>query len=379
MVTDKDNKKATGVNAHDERDAMILRASGVGIAANAALAALKAVVGLLVNSMTMVLDAVNNLSDALSSVITIAGTKLAAKKPDKKHPLGYGRVEYLTSMSIAAIVLYAGVTSFVESVKGIFHPQAPAYSTAALAVIAAAIAAKLLLGRYVGGVGKRVNSASLTASAKDALFDALLSAAVLLSAVLFLLTKINIEAWVGAVISGVIIRAGVEMLRESADEVLGRRLDPEVTRSIRRTVCEDADVQGAYDLILHSYGPERLIGSVHVEIADTMTATEIDRMERRIAENVYEKHGVLLTGIGVYSADRNTDGMRDEIIALIRRREGVLQIHGFFVDEAAKRAGFDVVLDYALPNRREVFDALCADVRAAFPDFVFQIAMDIDI
>ena len=143
----------------DARDAVIIRTSAVGVAANVVLAALKALTGLAVSSMAMVLDAVNNLSDALSSVITIAGTRLAAKKPDKKHPLGYGRVEYLTSMSIAALVLYAGVTSFAESVKGIVHPQVPAYSTASLAVIAAAVAAKLLLGRYVGRVGERVNSA----------------------------------------------------------------------------------------------------------------------------------------------------------------------------------------------------------------------------
>ncbi len=361
------------------RDAVIVRTSAVGIAANVILAAFKAVMGLTVNSMAMVLDAVNNLSDALSSVITIAGTKLAAKQPDKKHPLGYGRIEYLTAMSIAAIVLYAGITSFVESVKGILRPEAPEYSTMALVVIGAAIAVKLLLGRYVKRVGERVNSASLTASATDALFDALLSAAVLGSAVVFLLAKVNLEAWVSVVISVFIIKSGVEMLREAADEVLGKRLDPELTREIRRTICEDAEVLGAYDLILHSYGPERLIGSVHVEVPDAMGAAQIDRMERRLAERVYEKHGVLLAGIGIYADYRGSEDIRDRIVGIIRKHEGVLQFHGFFVDEERKRAGFDLVMDYALKNRREVFETVCAEVREAFPDYTMQIAMDIDL
>ena len=361
------------------RDAEIVRASAVGIAANVVLAAFKALAGAAAGSMAMVLDAVNNLSDALSSVITIAGTKLAARKPDKKHPLGYGRVEYLTSMSISAIVLYAGVTAFVEAVKGILHPTEPAYSPVALAVIAVSVAAKLALGRYVKGVGRRVGSGSLAASAQDAVNDALLSAAVLLSALLFLFAHVNLEAWVSVVISVFIIKAGVEMLRDSADEVLGKRLAPETARAIRQTVCEDEDVMGAYDLILHSYGPEKLIGSLHVEVADTMSATQIDRMERRIAERVLEKHGVLLAGIGIYSYDHSSDDMRDRIFEIVRRHDGVLQIHGFFADEARKRAGFDLVLDYALKDRQETFRTICEEVRAAFPDYAMQITMDIDI
>lgn len=361
------------------RDTVIVRTSVAGIVANVVLAAFKAALGLLSNSMTMVLDAVNSLSDALSSAITIAGTKLAAKKPDKKHPLGYGRIEHLTSMSISALVLYAGVTSLVESVKGILHPEQPQYSAAALAVIGAAVAAKLVLGRYFKRVGECVGSASLSASGTDALYDALLSASVLASAVLFLTMRVNLEAWVGAVISVFILKSGIEILRESADEILGKRMDPEFLRAVRRTVCQDEDVMGAYDLILHSYGPSKLVGSVHVEVADTMTALQIDRMERRIAENVFLVHGVLLTGIGIYATTKNEYDLRDKVLDIVRRHEGVLQIHGFFTDKERKRAGFDVVLDYALPDRDKVFAAIESQVREAFPDYTFQITMDIDI
>ncbi|MDO5134023.1 MAG: cation diffusion facilitator family transporter [Eubacteriales bacterium] len=366
------------LEAKRTRDAEILRASYVGIAVNLVLASSKALMGAAVHSMAMIFDGVNNMSDALSSVITIAGTKFASKKPDKKHPLGHGRAEYLTSMIIAALVLYAGINSFTKSARSILQPVTPEYSAASLITIAAAILGKILLGRYVRRVGKRVRSDALVSSGTDALFDALLSAAVLFSALLFLFAHVNLEAWISVIISVFIIRAGVEMLRESTDDVLGRRLDPELVRGIRQTVCRDEDVLGAYDLILHSYGPEKLIGSVCVEVSDTMTATEIDRMERRISERVFEEHGVLLTGIGIYSTYHGSEDMRDRIIDIVRRHDGVLQIHGFFLDEENRRAGFDLVLDFELKNREEVFKEICAEVRGIFPEYEMQVTMDID-
>ena len=162
------------IKESENRDKVIVRTSIVGIVANIFLAAFKAVVGILSHSIAVVLDAVNNLSDALSSVITIVGTKLAGKLPDKKHPLGYGRIEYLSAMIVAAIVLYAGITSLVESVKKIIHPEKADYSAVALIIIASAVVVKLILGRYVKAQGEKVNSSALVASGADASFDAIL-------------------------------------------------------------------------------------------------------------------------------------------------------------------------------------------------------------
>lgn len=170
-----------------QREAAIVRTSAIGIAANVALAAMKAVIGLAANSIAIVLDAVNNLSDALSSIITIAGTKLAHKQPDKEHPLGYGRIEYLTATIIAVIVLYAGVTSLVESVKKIVSPEAADYSAITLILVGAAVIVKLVLGRYVKGQGEKNNSDALVASGSDALFDAVLSASTLAAALVYIL------------------------------------------------------------------------------------------------------------------------------------------------------------------------------------------------
>lgn len=137
------------------RDAVIIRTSIIGIAANVLLAAFKAAVGLLSNSIAVILDAVNNLSDALSSIITIVGTKLAGKLPDKKHPLGYGRIEYLSAMVVSGIVLYAGITSAVESVKKVFHPEKPEYTAVSLVIIGVAVLVKIVLGRHVKAQGEK--------------------------------------------------------------------------------------------------------------------------------------------------------------------------------------------------------------------------------
>ena len=351
-----------------ERERTIIRTSVIGIIANVLLAAFKAVIGVLSNSIAVVLDAVNNLSDALSSIVTIVGTKIANRKPDAKHPLGHGRAEYLAALIVAAIVLYAGITAFVESVKKIIAPEVPDYSLTALIIIAAAIVVKLVLGRYVSGVGKRVHSGSLEASGKDALFDAVISAGVLASALIFIATGISLEPYVGAIIAIVIVKAGIDMIRETVDDILGKRADRDLVAGIKRTLCEDPDVRGAYDLMLHSYGPEHMLGSVHVEVADTMTADEIDLMERRLALAVYERHGVLLEGIGIYSAnttDNEARELRSNVTRIVASHEGVLQTHGFYANLQEKTINLDIILDFALPDRDATFTAIRADLQKA--------------
>lgn len=368
--------------AQGSRDSVIVRTSIIGIVANVFLAGFKAAIGLLSHSIAVTLDAVNNLSDALSSVITIVGTKLAGKQPDQKHPLGYGRIEYLSAMVVAAIVLYAGVTSLVESVKKIIHPEAADYSTVSLIIIASAVAVKLLLGRYVKSVGKKVNSGSLVASGSDALFDAILSASVLLSAIIYLVWGLSLEAWVGAVIAVFIIRSGFEMLSETLDDILGKRIESDVTNAIKATICQEPQVTGAYDLILHSYGPEDLIGSVHVEVPDTLTADELDAMERRIVQRVFLAHGVVLTGISIYATntkDPEIAAMRKHVTELVTAHPGVLQIHGFYVDKVNKLLQLDVILDFSLKDRQQTFETIRSEVAAAYPDFHLAMTMDIDI
>ncbi|MBQ8928085.1 MAG: cation transporter [Oscillospiraceae bacterium] len=362
------------------RDTLIIRTSIIGIAANVLLAAFKAVVGLVSGSIAVTLDAVNNLSDALSSVITIIGTKLAGRSPDKKHPYGHGRIEYISSAIIAVIVVYAGISSLVESVRKIITPQAPDYSAVSLVIVGAAVAVKVLLGLYVKHMGDRAHSDSLRASGKDALMDAIISFSVLVAAVIYLTAHVSLEAWLGAVISLLILKTGYELLRESASQILGERVDADVARGVKRTVCSFPEVRGAYDLVLHSYGPDRLMGSVHIEVPDTMTAPELDLLERQITDKVYAEHEVILTGISIYSmntADDTAVALHEDIRRRVMAHSHVLQMHGFYLDGDTVR--FDLVIDFEASDRRALHSQIVQEIENAHPDYQFLITLDADV
>jgi len=333
------------------------------------------------NSIAIVMDAVNNLSDAASSVITIIGTKLAGKEADKKHPFGYGRIEYLSAMVISLLVLYAGITAFVESVKKIIHPDTPDYSTVALIIVAVAVVVKIVLGIYVKRVGVKVNSDSLINSGEDAKLDSIISASTLAAAGIYLAFHISLEAWLGAIIALVIIKAGIDMLRDTLSKILGERADAELAREIKKMINSYPEVNGAYDLVLHNYGPDSFNGSVHIEVPDTMTADELDQLIRRITMDVYQKLDVALTGIGVYSRntkDPEAAAAREQISRIVTAHPHVLQMHGFYFNKTEKTIRFDLVISFNAKDRRQVYEEILKEVQEAYPDYALQVAMDTD-
>ena len=363
------------------REKTIVKTSVIGIVANVFLAGFKAVIGLMTHSIAIVLDAVNNVSDAGSSLITIVGTKLAGKEPDKKHPFGYGRIEYLSAMIISVIVLYAGVTSLVESVKQIIHPETPDYSAVSLIIVAVAVVVKILLGRYVKGVGVKVNSDSLINSGEDATLDSVISASTLVAAGIFLLFHISLEAWLGAIISVVIIKSGIEMLRDTISRILGERNDAELAKAIHDTVTSFPDVQGAYDLVLNNYGPDTWNGSIHIEVPDTYSADRLDQLIREITMKVLREHHVILTAIGVYSVNTTDEEViqaKRQVEEIVFAHEHVRQMHGFYLLKDQKTMRFDIVVSFDAKDRRAVYTEVVADVQRAFPDYELQVAMDTD-
>lgn len=375
----EENKKDVTIMTA-EREKVIVRTSIIGILANVLLAGFKAAIGLATRSIAVTLDAVNNLSDALSSVITIIGAKLGGKKPDKKHPLGYGRIEYLSSMIVAAIVLYAGITALVESIKKIIEPEPAEYTMVSLLIIAAAVVVKLLLGRYVKGQGEKVNSGALIASGSDASFDAILSASVLASAVIFMIWGISLEAYVGVVIAVFIIKAGIEMLSETLSDIIGQRADAEMSKTIKKLVAEEPEVRGAYDLILYNYGPDKNYGTLHMELPDTMTVEEVDVLTRKVQNKVFHETGVILTGIGVYSYNTSDDEaaqMRNHVQEKVLEHDWAIQMHGFYVDTVEKLIRFDVVISFDA-DRKEALDTLNAELKEMYPDYTPVIVPDVD-
>ena len=363
------------------REKTIIKTSIIGIIANVFLAGFKAVIGLMTNSIAIVLDAVNNISDAGSSLITIVGTRLAGKEPDKKHPFGYGRIEYLSAMIISVIVLYAGITSFTESVKQIIHPETPDYNAVSLIIVAVAVVVKIVLGRYVKSVGERVNSDSLINSGEDATLDSIISASTLVAAGIFLIFHVSLEAWLGAIISVVIIKSGIEMLKDTISQILGERNDVELSKAIRNTVVSFPDVQGAYDLVLNNYGPDTWNGSVHIEVPDTYTANQLDLLIRNIQLEVYREHHVILTAVGVYSVNTKDEDIieaRNRVGKIVFSHPHVKQLHGFYLVKEEKTMRFDIVVSFDAADRKALYEEVVSDVQKAFPDYTLQVAMDTD-
>lgn len=363
------------------RDKIIIRTSVIGIIANAFLAGFKAVIGLLSNSIAIVLDAVNNLSDTASSIITIVGTKLAGKPADRKHPFGHGRVEYLTALVIAVIVLYAGLTSLSESIKKIISPKTPKYTAVSMMIIGVAVVVKIVLGTFVKKTGERVNSDSLINSGKDAMLDSVISASTLIAAIVYITTKVSLEAWLGAVISIVIIKSGIDMLRETISQLLGERVDADLARNIKKTVREFPDVLGVYDLVLHNYGPDYYSGSLHIEIPDTYSADMIDVLNRAIAVAVFDKYHVILTAIGVYSMNTKSEKaaeVKTAIAKIVFSHEHVLQLHGFYLDEQLKNIRFDIIISFDEPDRNALYEHIKKDINEAYPDYTLEMVLDTD-
>ena len=228
------------------REKKIIQTSFIGILANILLVGIKATIGFLANSVALITDAINNLTDSLSSAITIVGTKLAGRKPDKKHPYGHGRIEYLVSLIIGLIVLFAGVMAIYESVKVIIEKPKVEYSVLSLVIIALAVLIKVFVGLYYLKVGKSVNSEPLKAGGKDALFDVLLS----LATVVGIITSFfgfNIEGYIGVVIGLFIIRTAIEVLHDGISLIIGERASEEEINSIKNIVSSYDKVRGVYD------------------------------------------------------------------------------------------------------------------------------------
>ncbi|MBR4600336.1 MAG: cation transporter [Treponema sp.] len=367
----------------ENREKIIVRTSILGIIANIALAGFKALVGLLSHSIAIVLDAVNNLTDALSSVITIIGTKLAGRPADKKHPFGHGRAEYLSALVIAIIIIYAGLTALIESIKKIISPSQPDYTTSALLIVGSAVVVKILLGLFVKATGKKVNSDSLVASGQDALMDSIISASTLVAAAVFLLFHISLEAYLGILISLAILKTGVETLQETLSKILGERIDGEMAHAIKRTVSSvDPEIRGVFDQVLNNYGPDKHIGSVHIEVPDTWTADRIDQVARRISDTVYKKHNIAMAAIGIYSVNTKQNSaaeIRSKVSKIVHEHKDILQMHGFFVDEEEKIMRFDLVVSFDSPNMKAIYEHVVGDVKEAFPEYNIQVQFDFDI
>lgn len=360
------------------RSQQIIRTSIIGIVANVLLAAFKATVGVLAHSVAIVMDAVNNLTDVFSSVVTIIGTRLSQQPADLKHPFGHGRIEYFSAIVISVIVLSAGITSLIESVIKIFHPTQPSYSTVTLVVIIVAIIVKLLLGRYVKTRGEQLKSDALIASGSDALFDAVITLSTLVSAGIMLIWNVSLDGILGVIISLVIIKAGIDMLSSPVNELLGARISSDLVKQIKQEILSHPEVHGVYDIILHNYGPDVLIGSLHVSVNDTLNAYDIHGLTRHIAEEMYERHHIVMT-VGIYAVatgEHKRAKLQEIVVRTLAKHDDILQIHGFYYFEKENRLSIDVIPNYSVKDETAFGRQLTEELKAQLPDEQVTVVID---
>lgn len=364
-----------------ERNKVIIKTSILGIVTNIILVVFKATVGLIVNSIAIVLDAVNNLSDAISSIITIIGTKLAGRKPDKEHPYGHGRIEYFASLIIAIIVFAAGATSGKESIEKIIHPVKADYTVASLIIIIVAIIIKFFLGRHVKKVGEKIDSQSLIASGTDAFMDAILSFSTLVAAVISLIWGISLEGYLGFIISVIIVKSSFDIIKETLNSIIGARADSELTQKLREKVNGFEEVQGVYDITLHNYGPSQIMGSLHIQVDDNMTAKEIHKLTRKIQMQIYEELGTVVT-IGIYASNSSDEfyvGIKNELTKIIQKYKEIIQMHGFYVDEESKTISFDLIIDFKAESKEKTRDEVIKEIKEKYPEYNYFVILDTDI
>ena len=362
------------------REKKIIQTSIIGIIANVFLVIGKAIIGFIAHSVAIITDAINNLSDSLSSAITIIGTKLSNKKPDKKHPYGHGRVEYLTSLIIGIIVLAAGVMAIYESIKTLIDNPVVDHSIWSLVIIGLAILVKIGVSIYFSKVGKQVNSEPLKASGKDAFFDALLSVATLIGIGTSMIWGVNIEGYIGILIGLFILKTAYEILRDGVSLIIGERASQEEIDNIKHIVNSYEEVRGAYDLIINNYGAGRIIASIHIEVDDHLTAKDIHHLSKNIQARVYAETGAILT-IGIYAsneASSEVKEIKDYIYKLIENEKGINQIHGFYFDDAKKLITFDLIFDFKYENPQKKIAELVNKLKEKYPAYSFYIIQDTD-
>ena len=353
----------------------------VGIVLNLLLSAGKLFAGLMTGSISITADAFNNLSDAGSSVVTLVGFKLAGQKADDGHPFGHGRMEYLAGLLVSLMILLVGVELGRSSIGKILHPEAVAFSLASTAILAASILVKLWMGYFNRGLGRKIGSAAMAATAADSLSDAVATAAVLAGTLVNRFAHVNIDGWVGLAVAVFILRAGWGAARDTINPLLGESPDPELVKQLRELVLSHPQVVGMHDLIIHDYGPGRRLCSFHAEVpqdADILAAHDaIDHIEREIQEKFGIETTVHMDPIA--TDDEKVTQLRARVAALAQAVEPEMTIHDFRVVEGPTHT--NVIFDAVVPHKcrlsdQEVRERLSRAVTAL--DSAYQAVIQID-
>ncbi len=362
----------------DSREGIISATSTLGIIVNALIAAVKVLVGILAASISIVSEGLNNAADALTAIVTLVGTKLAGKHPDEKHPFGYGRIEYLTGLVIAVLILVTGFETLVSSVKLIFNPTELNISYISLIVVAVSAVVKFALGMYTVKMGKKADSNALIGVGYDSRNDAFSSIITIVAALVFLIFEFSIDAYAGIIISFIILKAGFDVLKDTVGELIGKAGEKELAAKIYREVRATDGILGAADMMLHNYGPDAYSGSVNVEIDHDKTVGEIYAILHRLQIHIMHAYKVTMV-FGVYAVDNDheeTKKLRGDIAAFVKSQEHVKSLHAVYIEPETEKIYCDFIVDYALRDWDSVRNEFTAYMEKLYPGKQLELTIE---
>lgn len=334
------------------RERIIIRTSWLGIIVNVLIAAIKVVLGVLASSIAIISEGVNNAADAISSVLTLIGTRLAQKRPDKTHPFGYGRIEYLTGLVISVIILVSGTEMMISSIKLIFSPTELSISYLSLIIIAFSAVVKFILGAYTVKKGRETDSDALVGVGTECKSDCLVSTVTIISAVVFLAFGFSIDAYAGAITSAFIIWAGIGVLKKTVSEILGRPGDSALAIKLYKKIRSTKGIVAAADMTLHCYGPGAYSGSVNVEMHYKKTVGEIYGILHDLQLRIMHEHKVTMV-FGVYAVDSDNEkiqNIRKTIAKFVNENNYIKNFHALYLEPITEKIYCDFIVDYALKD-----------------------------
>ena len=362
------------------REGVVSATSVLNVVVNVFIALMKIIIGALASSIAIVSEGVNNASDALTSILTLVGTKLAGKRPDSKHPFGYGRIEYFTSLIIGTLILVGGIEMLISSIKLIFNPEQLKVSYLSLIIIFGSALIKFVLGNYTISKARSVDSQSLEAVGVECRNDSFISIVTIAVALIFLFTGKSIDAYAGVFTSSLIIKTGLEILFDNISSLLGQSADKELANKLYREIRDTDGVINAVDMILHNYGPDSYTGSCNIEIDHKKTVGEIYDFIHDLQLRIMHEYGVVMV-FGIYAVDNDSKlskKLRKEIAQFVKDREHVKSFHAVYLDKKTDKLYCDLLVDYELEDwdkLRKEFDDYMHNL---YPDKTIELTIDTD-
>ena len=362
----------------EDRQKRIVRASIIGMLVNLFIAVVKIIVGMAASSLAIISEGMNNAADAGSSFLTLLGTKLSARHPDSKHPFGYGRIEYLTSLTVSVLIMYTGVSLMISSVKGIISPSDMEVSIMAIALVAASAVIKFILSIFIISEAKETESASLAAVGREGRNDSFFSIVTIIASVLYLTMQISIDAWVGALFAVIIIKSGLETMIETLSELIGRPGKKELACQLYKEIRSTKGILNAADMMLHNYGPDSWSGSVNIEIDHKEKLGDIYEYLHELQLRImHQYHVTLVFGIYAVNNDRaDSKEMRAYIGKFVRSHEHLISYHALY--ESAKSAVIylDFVVDYELQDWEGLRTEFTSYMKEKYPENEIELTIE---